>query len=76
MNITQLHTGKQAKIIEIHGGREAIGRLNALGIVPGATVVKKSAAILHGPIVLEKNSMRIALGFGMAKKIIIKPVEL
>jgi Fe2+ transport system protein FeoA len=75
MNITQLAAGRRARVIEIQGGRQTAGKLEALGIVPGAIVAKKSAALMHGPIVLVKGLMSVAIGFGMAKKIIIKPVE-
>ncbi len=74
INLTRLENNRSAKVIEIQGGHKIVGKLEAMGIVPGATVVKKSASIMKGPIVIEKAGMQFAIGYPMAEKIIIEPL--
>jgi len=58
-------------VVEIRGGFGMITRLNAMGIVPGKRIVKISSMIARGPITVEVDRVQIAIGFGMAKRIII-----
>lgn len=74
--------GSIVKVLCIRGGYGLIRRLNDLGIREGSLlkVVKSMGA---GPVIvhlLDSNSLsvigrRIALGFGVAMKIIVKEVE-
>lgn len=75
-NITQLHNGKAAKIIELHGNNEIMTKLEAMGVVPGAIITKKSAILSKGPIVIEKDLVQFAVGYNVAKKIIVEPVDI
>lgn len=76
VDVTQLGLGKSARIVELQGGRQTVGKLQAMGVIVGATVVKKSASPLHGPIVLVKGSLSVAIGFGLAKKVLVEPLGL
>ena len=75
IDLTQLAIGKSGRIAEVRGGRPTAGKLEAMGVIVGAVVKKKSASPMHGPIVLEKGAMQVALGFGLAKKVMIEPLE-
>lgn len=74
MDITQIDRNKDARVIEIQGGRRVAGRLEGMGIVPGRIIRKKSAAPMKGPIVLEIGTMQAAIGYGMAKKVMVEPL--
>ena len=74
MDLTQIGTGEAARVLQLHGGREMVGKLEAIGIVAGAVIVKKSAILARGPIVLEKGTVQFAIGYGMAKRILVEPV--
>lgn len=74
-NVTQLENGGSAKVIEIQGGLQFTGRLYAMGIVPGTIIVKKTAGLMKGPIVIEKGEMQFAIGYGMAQRIMVEPIE-
>ncbi len=50
-----------------------VNRLNALGIIPGKKITKISAMLMQGPVTIEVDRAQVAIGFGMAKKIIVKP---
>jgi len=58
-------------VVEIRGGFGMITRLNAMGIVPGKRIVKINSMIARGPITVEVDRVQIAIGFGMAKRIIV-----
>lgn len=75
INLTQLGNGKSAKVIKFQGGRYFISKLEAMGIVPGTTILKKTASLMKGPIVIEKGEMQFAIGYAMAQKIIIEPID-
>lgn len=74
MDITQLNEGEKAKIIEIQGGWGLIKKLDALGIRPGMEIKKISSQVLRGPQTLQVGNTQIAIGFGMAKKIIVEKI--
>lgn len=71
MLLTDLPTGQSAIIKEIVGGRGVVNRLNALGIIPGKKITKISSMVMRGPVVVRVENTEIALGFGMASKVIV-----
>jgi ferrous iron transport protein A len=75
MNLIQLDIGKMAIIKELQGGQQVIHRLEAMGITPGSSIVKKNASVMKGPLVVQKGSFQMAIGYGMAKKIIVEPID-
>jgi ferrous iron transport protein A len=48
-----------------------VQKLDALGIRPGKEVVKVSAQWMRGPVLLRIGSTEVAVGFGMARHIIV-----
>lgn len=68
--LAMLSEGDEGKVREIRGGRGLIRRLSELGFIGGERV-----RILHshssGPILVEIKDSRIAIGRGVAMKIII-----
>jgi len=75
LDLTQFETGRQALVRELQGGHNRVGKLEAMGIVQGTVILKKSASLMHGPIILEKGTMQIAIGYEMAKGILVEPLE-
>ncbi|MEO0184403.1 MAG: fused ferrous iron transport protein A/B, partial [candidate division WOR-3 bacterium] len=63
--------GEKGKIVEITGGKGLLTRLDALGISPGAEVTKISEQIMHGPVVVKIGNTQVAIGYGMARKVIV-----
>jgi ferrous iron transport protein A len=70
--LAEMRTGQTGTIVGVMGGPGLIRRLNALGIRPGKQVTKISSTLFHGPITLGVDSARVAVGFGVAKRIIVK----
>jgi len=57
VTLRQMQLGQKGKVAQIQGGFRLVNRLNALGVRPGTRITKISA---------------LAVGFGMANKIIVE----
>ncbi len=73
MVLSQIKNGK-VKIVGFSGGRHFLRKMSALGILIG-DVVEVIANTGHGPVIIGKGSLRIAIGFGMASKIVVEEVK-
>jgi len=70
--LAEMKTGQTGTIVGVLGGHGLIRRLDALGIRPGKKVTKMSSALFQGPVTLRVNNTQVAVGFGMARKIIVE----
>jgi ferrous iron transport protein A len=73
--LSQMKTGQKGVVIQIAGGRGFNSRLAAMGIRIGNEVTKVSSMLMAGPVVVKAGNTEIALGFGMAQKIIVEVDE-
>ena len=71
-NLASIGPGQAGVVASIQGGLGITGRLDALGIRPGVAVVKIAGQPFGGPVVVQVGNTRIAVGFGMAKKILVE----
>lgn len=53
-------------------GQGSVRRLEALGIRPGKKVTKISSMLFRGPVTLRVDSTQVAIGFGMANRILVE----
>ena len=72
LTLAEMKTGQTGVVVGVLGERGLIQRLDALGIRPGKKVTKLSSTLFHGPVMLRVNNTKVAVGFGMARKIIVK----
>ena len=72
LTLAQMRTGQTGTMVGVMGGHGLIRRLDALGIRPGKKVTKISSTLFRGPVILRVDNAQVALGFGMAKKIIVE----
>ncbi|HEY95091.1 MAG TPA: ferrous iron transport protein A [Dehalococcoidia bacterium] len=70
--VSKMKSGQTGKIIEIQGGQGITARLNALGLIPGRTITKLSDMLMRGPVTVKTGNTQIAIGYGMADKIIVE----
>ena len=70
--LAQLQTGQSGIVVEIRGGRRMADRLNALGIRPGKKITKLGSMLMRGPVTIKVGRAQVAVGFGMARRIIIE----
>ncbi len=69
--LSSLRDGEKAKITSVNGGRTVNLRMNELGFTTGANV-KVIRNVGGGPIMVELKAGKIALGRGIAKKIMCR----
>lgn len=67
-----MQTGQSGRVVEIQGGFGVVDRLNALGIVPGKRITKISSMLARGPVAIQVDRAQLAIGYGMANKIIVE----
>ena len=69
--LTKLKKGAKAKVIEITAGKQLALRLSHLGLRHGGHLTKISAFALRGPVTVKVGATTIALGHGMAEKVMV-----
>jgi len=69
LNLKPNHKGK---VLEILGGAGLQNRLMSMGLYIGKEVTKISYIGLRGPVVIKVGRTVLALGHGMAAKIIVE----
>ena len=72
INLTQMQPGEAGLVVEIRGGQGLITRVQSMGLRPGKKITKVSSHFWHGPQTLEIGNMQIAIGFGMARRILVE----
>jgi ferrous iron transport protein A len=72
IDLTRMKEGEKGKVVDIQGGWGLIRKLEALGIRIGTEIVKVSSQLMRGPIIVRVGNTQVAIGFGMARKIIIE----
>jgi len=74
MNLTQLAKGQSAQVVKFEGGSALTRKLQNLGIREGVTIKKVRAVLANGPIIIKAGRTEIALGRGVAAKVIVAQV--
>jgi ferrous iron transport protein A len=72
LSLAQMGAGQTGTVIVILGGRGLNRRLEAMGIRPGKKVTKVSGMLFRGPITFRTDHTQLAVGFGMANKIMVE----
>ncbi len=70
--LSKMKNSQSGTVIAINGGRAICSKLGALGIQPGVKIVKKSRLIGSGPVVVSVGNTDIAIGYGMATRILVE----
>lgn len=72
VTLRQMQSGQSGKVAQVQGGYGLFNRLNALGIRPNKRITKVSSMLMRGPVTIQLDNTKIAIGFGMANKIIVE----
>jgi len=70
--ISELKNGEIAIIKDIIGGQHFINKIESLGIRVGVEISKVSSQMMCGPITINIGQTQIAIGYKMAKRIIVE----
>jgi len=72
IDLTRIRQGEKGRVIDIQGGWGLLRKLEALGIRQGTEIVKVSSQLMRGPITIRVGNTQVAIGFGMARKIMVE----
>ncbi len=70
--LSQMEAGQSGTVVQVQGGRDLINRLSAMGMRPGQRVTKVSSMFMRGPVTIQVGNAQLAIGFGMANRIIVE----
>jgi len=72
IDLSQMMAGQTGRIIGFNGGRGLVQRLESMGIRLGVQITKVSGQIMRGPVVVRLGNTQVAIGFGMARKVLVE----
>jgi len=72
IDLTQMQPGVTGIVKEIQGGQGLVRKLQSMGLRPGKKIAKVSSHFWRGPQTIEIDNSQIAIGFGMAKRILVE----
>lgn len=75
LTLDLVEKGTNVVVVDIEGGWGARNRLNRMGIHSGDRILVKRSGIMRGPILIEVHGMDVALGRGMAMKVVVSKSE-
>lgn len=75
INLTQMRSGEEGTIVAIQGGYGFRRQIESLGIRVGSKIRKISSQFMRGPVTVQIGNTQVALGFGMARKIIVEKIS-
>ena len=65
--------GEPVQVVDIKGGWGLQRRLVDMGLIPGVTI-RVINGQMPGPVIIDLRGSRLALGHGVAQKILVKEV--
>lgn len=73
LDLTRLRDGESARVVGFRG-LEVGSRLEAMGMGLGAIIAKRSSSLRRGPIVIERGSSQVAIGYSMAQGVLVERI--
>jgi ferrous iron transport protein A len=75
VTLVEFSEGESARVVSIEGGSDIVKRLYHLGIREGVKIKKLVGMSRKGPIIVKISHSQVALGRGMASRIMVDPIE-
>lgn len=72
--LAMLGDGDRAIVVDVRGGHGMRRRAADMGLIPGAQIEVCSDAASAGPVIVRVLDARIAIGRGMAPRIMVRPI--
>jgi len=70
MPLTIVQAGRRVRVVTVEAGHGLQARLAAMGLIPGVEIEGLQNRV-NGPFMISVKGSRIALGRGMAQKIMV-----
>ncbi len=74
-SLSELCEGEKAVVTHTIGGYGLIRRLAEMGLTPGTEVKLLRKGPFRGPLQIEVRGVALALGYGVASKVFVKPLR-
>lgn len=71
-SLIDMQAGEVAIVAQILGGHSAHRRLESLGVRVGKKIRKVSSLFMRGPVVVGIGKSRVAIGHGIAGKVMVE----
>ena len=75
LELARIKSGTLVRVAEIIGGWELRQRLNQLGIHINDKITIRQTGVFKGPMLVEVHGSMVALGCGMARKVIVEIIS-
>ena len=72
VSLAEMAPGQTGIVISLEGGRGMMRRLAVMGLRRGVAVTKTSSQPFRGPVSVEVGNTEIALGFGLARRVMVE----
>ncbi|MEM1536580.1 MAG: FeoA family protein [Candidatus Bathyarchaeia archaeon] len=73
--LTDLAEGERGVVVKAQGGFGLVRRLAEMGLTPGTEVKLLKKGSFGGPVEVEVRGVALALGHGVASKVLVKPLK-
>ncbi len=73
--LLDLKVGETAMVVKMSGGFHMQVQLKNLGFHEGVALILAKKSVIGGPLMVTVNGSNVAIGRGIASKILITPVE-
>jgi Fe2+ transport system protein FeoA len=73
--LTDMAEGEKGVIVKALGGFGLVRRLADMGLTPGVEVKLLRKGSFGGPVEIEVRGVTLALGRGVASRVLVKPVK-
>ena len=71
ITLAEMPAGKAGVVAQLTGRAGFARHLASLGIRPGKKLTKINSVFMRGPVIVEVDRARVAVGHGMARKIMV-----
>ncbi len=75
ISLTSLCEGERGVVAYAVGGFGLVRRLADMGLTPGVEVKLLRKGSFHGPVQIEVRGVGLALGYGVASKVFVRPLK-
>jgi ferrous iron transport protein A len=73
VTLDRMKKATRGRVVDVLGGRGAVLKLSAQGIVPGM-IIEKTGELRGGPVLLRVGAAHVALGRGLAKRVVVEVI--
>jgi len=75
ISLISLREGERGIIAHAFGGFGVVRRLAEMGLTPGVEVKLLRKCPFNGPLQIEVRGVALALGYGVASKVFVRPLK-